>query len=76
MCPITFARVLHFGELFLFLSVVHLSDVDHQLLVLRWHKAGHDVVATLPDQPLKNDASLESEVAPSVLAPAQDTGDL
>ena len=62
--------VLHFGELLLLLSLVHLSNVYDKLLMFLWHEAGHNVVATLSYQPLQDDSSLESEVATSILTPA------
>lgn len=68
--------VLHFGQLLLFLSLVHLSDVHDELLVFLWYKAGHHVVATLSYQPLKDNSSLEPEVTTSILTPAQDAGHL
>ena len=71
MGVVQLAWVLHFGELFLLLSLVHLPDVDNQLLVLLRDKVGHHLIATLPDQSLQNDASLEPEVATSVLTPTE-----
>lgn len=62
--------VFHFGELLLFLPFVHLSNVHNKLLVFLRHKAGHHFIATLSYQPLKDDTSLEPEVATSVLTPA------
>lgn len=65
-------RDAQFGELLLFLSLVHLSDVYNKLLVFLWHEAGHDIIATLPNQPLQYDTSLQSEVTACVFTPAQD----
>ena len=68
--------VLHFGELLLFLSLVHLSNVHNKLLVFLWHEGGHNVIATLSYQPLQNDTRLDPKVISSVLTPAQDAGHL
>ena len=61
--------VLYFGQLLLFLSLIHLSNMDDQLLVFFWHETGHHIVATLPYQPLQDNTSLEPKVTPRVLTP-------
>ena len=47
-----------------------------QLLVFLRHKVGHHIVATLSYQPLQDNTSLEPEVTPCVLTPAQDARNL